>query len=235
MLSRPGWFLAPLVLLSAMASTAEAQFAVIDVASLSQLVSEVQVLEQQLETARSELTQAQSEYQSITGARGMEGLLRGTVRNYLPPDWGTLQSTLQGSARYPQLAAEVQNALQTLSVLPAQQLAALSPVAAAQLQAQRQTIALLQSLSHESLANSSGRFASVQQLIDTIGQATDQKAILELLARIAGEEDMLQNEHTKLQVLYQGVQAQDLANAQSVRELTVAGHGQFQSRYQPQP
>jgi type IV secretion system protein VirB5 len=235
MLSRPGWFLAALVLLSAMASTAEAQFAVIDVASLSQLVSEVQVLEQQLETARSELTQAQSEYQSITGARGMEGLLRGTVRNYLPPDWGTLQSTLQGSARYPQLAADVQNALQTLSVLSAQQLAALSPVAAAQLQAQRQTIALLQSLSHESLANSSGRFASVQQLIDTIGQATDQKAILELLARIAGEEDMLQNEHTKLQVLYQGVQAQDLANAQSMRELTVAGHGQFQSRFQPQP
>jgi len=235
MLSRPGWLPATLVLLSGMASTAQAQFAVIDVASLSQLVSEVQVLEQQLETARSELTQAQSEYQSITGARGMEGLLRATVRNYLPPDWGTLQSTLQGSARYPQLAADVQYALQTLSVLSAQQLAALSPLAAAQLQAQRQTIALLQSLSHESLANSSGRFASVQQLIDTIGQATDQKAILELLARIAGEEDMLQNEHTKLQVLYQGVQAQDLANAQSVRELTVAGHGQFQSRFQPQP
>jgi len=218
-----------------MAATAQAQFAVIDVASISQLVSEVQVLEQQLETARSELTQAQSEYQSITGARGMEGLLRGTVRNYLPPDWGTLESTVQGSTRYPQLATDVQNALQTLSVLSAQQLAALSPVAAAQLQAQRQTIALLQGLSHESLANSSGRFASVQQLIDTIGQATDQKAILELLARIAGEEDMLQNEHTKLQVLYQGVQAQDLANAQSVRELTVAGHGQFQSRFQPQP
>jgi len=235
MLSRHGWLPATLVLLSGMASTAQAQFAVIDVASLSQLVSEVQVLQQQLETARGELTQAQSEYQSITGVRGMEGLLRGTERNYLPPDWGTLQSTLQGSARYPQLAADVQNALQMLSVLSAQQLAALSPVAAAQLQARRQTIALLQSLSHESLANSSGRFASVQQLIDTIGQATDQKAILELLARIAGEEDMLQNEHTKLQVLYQGVQAQDLANAQSVRELTVAGHGQFQSRFQPQP
>ena len=235
MLSRRGCFPAALVLLSGMASTAQAQFAVIDVASLSQLVSEVQVLEQQLETARSELTQAQREYQSITGVRGMEGLLRGTVRNYLPPDWGTLQSTLQGSARYPQLAADVQNALQTLAVLSAQQLAALSPVAAAQLQARRQTIALLQSLSHESLANSSGRFASVQQLIDTIGQATDQKGILELLARIAGEESMLQNEHTKLQVLYQGVQAQDLANAQSVRELTVAGHGQFQSRFQPQP
>jgi type IV secretion system protein VirB5 len=235
MSSWPGWIPAVFVLLSGMAPTARAQFAVIDVASLSQLVSEVQVLEQQLATAQSELTQAQNEYQSITGARGMESLLRGTVRNYLPSDWGTLQGALQGSARYPQLAADVQNALQLLTVLSAQQLAALSPAAAAQVQARRQTIALLQSLSRESLANSSGRFPAVQQLIDTIGQATDQKAILELLARIAGEEDMLQNEQTKLQVLYQGVQAQDLANAQSVRELTVAGHGQFQSRFQPQP
>jgi type IV secretion system protein VirB5 len=121
------------------------------------------------------------------------------------------------------------------AVLSGQQLAALSPAASAQLQAWRQTVALLQSLSHESLANSSSRFAALQQLIDAIAQAGDQKAILELQARITGEEDMLQNEHTKLQVLYQGVQAQDWANAQRVRELTVAGHGQFANRFQPQP
>jgi len=235
MSSRFGWLPVVVVLLFGLAPTARAQFAVIDVASLSQLVSEVQVLEQQLATAQSELTQAQNEYQSITGGRGMERLLPGTVRNYLPPDWGTLQGALQGSARYPQLAADVQNALQVLAVLSGQQLAALSPAATAQLQARRQTVALLQGLSHQSLTNSSSRFAAVQQLIDAIAQATDQKAILELLARIVGEDDMLQNENTKQQVLYQGVQAQDLANAQSVRELTVAGHGQFQSRFQPQP
>ncbi len=214
---------------------AGAQFAVIDVASLSQLVSEVQVLEQQLATARGQLTQAQTEYQSITGARGMGRLLGGTVRNYLPSDWATLQGALQGAARYPQLAADLHNALQAVAVLSAEQLAALSPAATGQLQAWRETVALLQSLSHESLANSSSRFAAVQQLIDAIAQASDQKAILELQARIAGEEDMLQNEHTKLQVLYQGIQAQDLANAQHVRELTIAGHGQFESRFQPQP
>ncbi len=214
---------------------AHAQFAVIDVASLSQLVSEVQVLEQQLTTARGELTQAQDEYQSITGVRGLERLLSGTVRNYLPPDWASLQGALQGSVRYPQLAAELQLALRTLSVLSGQQLAALSPAAAAQLQARRQTVALLQGIAHQSLANSSGRFAAVQQLINAIAQAPDQKSILELLARIVGEQDMLQNEHTKLQVMSQGVQAQDLANTQTVRELIIAGHGQFAGRFQPQP
>src|SRR5690348_18483441 len=87
MSSRFGWLPVVVVLLFGLAPTARAQFAVIDVASLSQLVSEVQVLEQQLATAQSELTQAQNEYQSITGGRGMERLLPGTVRNYLPPDW----------------------------------------------------------------------------------------------------------------------------------------------------
>src|ERR1700741_655285 len=158
MLSRPVWFAAALALLLGATSAVHAQFAVIDVASLSQLVSEVQVLEQQLATARSELTQAQTEYQSITGARGMGRLLAGTVRNYLPTDWATVQGAFQGSARYPQLAADLQNAVQAVAVLSPQQLTALSPAATAQLQAMRETVALLQSLSHESLANSSARF-----------------------------------------------------------------------------
>ena len=232
MLVRHGWFRV-LALLIGVIPAARAQFAVIDVASISQLVSEVQVLEQQLGAARGQLAQAQTEYQSITGERGMGRLLSGTVRNYLPSDRDTLQTALQGSVLYPQLAADLQNAFKAASVLSAQQLGALSPAATAQLQARRQTVALLQGLSHESLANSSARFAAVQQLIDTIAQASDQKAILELQARISGEQGMLQNEHTKLQVLYQGVQAEDLANAQRVRELIVAGHGQFENRFRP--
>jgi type IV secretion system protein VirB5 len=46
---------------------------------------------------------------------------------------------------------------------------------------------------------------------------------------------MLQNETTKLQALYQSIQAQEWANAQRMRELAIAGHGQFDSRFQPQP
>ena len=228
MLTRPVWLPVALGLLLVTAPAAHAQFAVIDVASLSQLVSDAQMLQQQL-------TQAQTEYQSITGARGMGQLLAGTPRNYLPPDWPTLQATLQGSGGYPQLAADLQGATSAAAVLSAQQLATLSPAASAQLQARRQTVALLQSLSHESLANSSRRFNAVQQLIDAIAQAPDQKAILELQARVDGEQGMLQNEQTKQQVLYQGVQAQDWANAQRMRELAVAGHGEFQNRFQPQP
>jgi type IV secretion system protein VirB5 len=224
-----------LVALLAATPAAHAQFAVIDVASVAQLLSEVQTLEQQVETARNQLAQAQSEYRSITGARGMQQLLAGTPRNYLPTDWAALQGAAAGSGGYPALAADLQGVLRSNALLTPQQLAALSPAGAAQLQAERQSVALLQSLSREALANSSGRFAAIQQLIDAIARANDQKAILELQARIAGEQGMLQNEHTKLQVLYQAAQAQEWANVQRARELTVSAHGQFEHRFQPQP
>jgi hypothetical protein len=61
-----------------------AQFAVIDVASIAQLVQECETLQQQLSTAENQLNQARSEYAAITGNRGMQLLLSGTQRNYLP-------------------------------------------------------------------------------------------------------------------------------------------------------
>jgi len=212
-----------------------AQFAVIDVASLTQLISEVQTLEQQLATAQNQLVQAQAEYHSITGARGMEQLLAGTPRNYLPPNWATLQGAMQGSAAFPALATDLRGALRATTVLSPSQLAVLPPPAAAQLQSQRQNVALLESVSHEALANSSSRFAGIQQLVDAIARASDQKAILELQARVSAEQGMLQNENTKLQALDEAIRAQQLASAQQAHELTIAGHGQFDGRLQPHP
>ena len=223
------------VLLCAAAPAAHAQFAVIDVASLTQLISEVQTLEQQLATARAQLSQAQAQFQAITGDRGMGRLLEGITRNYLPADWGALQSAARGGGLFAPLAAAVHDALAGESVLSSAQLANLPAGAAAQLLTQRQAAALLQGLAQEALSNASGRFASLQQLIATIGQAGDEKAALDLQARIAAENAMLQNEGTKLQVLFQAVHAQQQENLQHERELIVAGHGQFDGRFAPRP
>lgn len=226
------------LLLVLVAPVAHAQFAVIDVAALNQLIAQAQQLEQQLATARSQLSQAQAEFQAMTGSRGMQSLLAGTVRNYLPPDWTTLQGALQGTGAggaYPVLVADLTRAMSANAVLSARQLAALPGTAGQSLQAGRQSSALLQSLAHEALANSSQRFSALQRLIDTIGSANDQKSILELEARIAAEGGMLENERTKLDDLYQSTQAEQWVNTQRTRELIVAGHGQFAGRFQPQP
>ena len=91
-------FSASLILAFGAPKPAHAQFAVIDVASIAQLIQEVQQLEQQVATAKSQLTQAQSEYAAITGNRGMQNLLSGTNRNYLPTDWTQLAQVMTGSS-----------------------------------------------------------------------------------------------------------------------------------------
>jgi type IV secretion system protein VirB5 len=224
-----------LVIGSCCVSVAHAQFAVIDVASVTQLMSEVQTLEQQLATARADLAQAQSAYQSTVGGRGMERLLSGTVRNYLPGDWASLQSGLGTGGGYSALSADFNGALSRNAVLTPQQIATLSPAVGQQLQADRQTVALLEAISHQALSTTSMRFASLQQLIEAIAHASDQKASLDLHARIGAEVGMLQNEQTKLQTLYQSVQAQQWANELQARERVVAAHGDFATRFQPTP
>jgi type IV secretion system protein VirB5 len=209
---------------------AHAQFAVIDVASIAQLIQEYETLQQQLSTAENQLNQARSAYAAITGPRGMQNLLSGTNRNYLPTNWSQLSQVMSGSSgAYPGLAANVTSIQNSSAVLTPAQVAALSPTEQAQLAQARQNPALLQATSRTALANSSDRFSSLQQLISTIGSATDEKASLDLTARITAEQAMEQNEQTKLQVLYQVARAQEWSRAQQVRERAIADQGSLRS------
>jgi hypothetical protein len=69
--------------LAAGAPAIRAQWAVIDVGAIAQLVEQVAAMYQQLETARNTLRQAEQQYRAMTGGRGMDRLLSGTDRNYL--------------------------------------------------------------------------------------------------------------------------------------------------------
>jgi type IV secretion system protein VirB5 len=211
-------------------SPARAQWAVIDVSAIGQLVQEVEELRQQVATAQSQLTQARSEYAAITGNRGMESLLSGTVRNYLPTDWAQVSQIMSGaSGSFPALAGSVQSLMQSNAVLTPAQVSALSATEQAQLNQSRQSAALLQALARSALQNASSRFTQLQQLILAIGSATDQKGALDLNARIAAEAGMLQNESTKLQVLYQIAQSQEWARAQQAREQAMADQGSLRA------
>jgi len=211
-----------MVLGELVAPSAHAQWAVVDVGAIAQLVQQIAKMEQQLTTMQAHLRQAEQEYQSITGDRGMENLLSGTVRNYLPPDWQTLQAAVaQTSSAYPALSAAVQSSMNNNAVLTPQQLAAMSPVERGQVVASRQSVAMLQATTSQALTTISGRFATIQQLIAAIGGARDQKAVLDLQARISAEQGMLANDQSKLQVIYQAAQAQQWAQQQRNREQAI--------------
>jgi type IV secretion system protein VirB5 len=217
------------------APAAQAQFAVIDVGAITQLIAQVELLQDQLTTARAHLAQAQTEFASITGGRGMEQLLRGAPRNYLPTSWAELQAVMQGGGGFGGLAGGVSATLAINSILPDQSLALLPPDVRKQIQERRLLTALQQNLSRQALQITSERFDSLQQLIAAIPAAVDQKAVLDLQARIASENAMLLNEQSKLRMLTEVVQAQERANQQQMRERAVLGHGQFAARFQPVP
>ena len=215
---------------------AHAQWAVIDVAAVTRLTTEVRTLEQALTTERQTLEDTRQQLAAMTGNRGMGGLLDNVRRNYLPTDWGQLSAALEGtSASYGTLAAGVREALAEDTVLSPAQLQVLSPPARAQILSDRRTAALLQAISREALANSSGRFALLQQLIDTISRAHDQKAILDLTARIVAEQAMLENEQTKLRVLFATAEAERWADEERAHERAIAAQGDFATRFQPTP
>ena len=215
------------------APAAHAQWAVIDVSAIRQLVQQVQTLQQQLLTAHSQLLQAQQTLQSMSGDRGMERLLAGTVRNYLPSNWSQLNAAMQGSGGA--LAADVQSLIAANAVLGAGSMAALAPGQQQGIQAARRVAALRQAVAREALTVTSARFTALQSLIDTIGRAGDQKAVLDLQARIGAEQGMLQNEQNKLQLLFAAAAAEEAAAQQQERERVIAGHGRFAARFQPVP
>lgn len=221
----------------AMIPAARAQWAVVDAPAIVQLIQQVQNMQKQLTIAANQLQSTQLTLQAMTGDRGMERLLGGTTRNYLPANWAQVTNAVQGQGTggYATLSGEVHGAMAGNAVLSPQQLAALSPADQQQIALARQSSALQQAVAHEALSNASGRFASMQSLIAAISAAGDQKASLDLQARISGELGMLQNEQTKLQALYQATQAQDASIRQQSRERVIGGHGRFETRFQPIP
>jgi type IV secretion system protein VirB5 len=199
---------------------ASAQWAVVDVGAIAQLLQEVQQMEQMVQTAQNQLNQAHQEYQSITGTRGMQYLLPGVNWNYLPPTFTQVSSALSST---------INRQISTNAVLTPAQVAALSPAEQQQLTAARSNAALLQASSQQAYATASARFASLQTLTSSIGTASDQKAVLDLQARIQVEQGLLQNDATKLQLLYQAAQAEEWARRQRASEQVVTSVGNLRT------
>src|SRR5580658_9688824 len=97
---------------------AQAQWAVIDVGAITQLLIQVQQLEDALQVAQRTLGQAQQAYSAITGGRGMQLLLSGINRNYLPANWNQLVGAQNGAGgTYGALGTDVSATIQRNALL----------------------------------------------------------------------------------------------------------------------
>ena len=203
---------------------------VIDVRAIAQMLQQIQTLQQQLATARNKLQQAQSAFAAMTGPRGMEQLLANEVRNYLPPDWAQVANAVDAArGQYAALSNELQQLMARNAVLNAGELANLGPQDRQRIADQRRDVALSQGMAREALAAASSRFASLRSLIDAIPNAEDPKAVMDLQARIAAEQAMLANEHTKLTMLFEASAAERAAGEQQQRERALRDLGSLRT------
>lgn len=230
MCNRALWVKVVAVLATMATPAAHGQLATIDVGAIAQLLQQVMTMRDQLQTAKNQLQQAENAYRSMTGSRGMHQLLSGQQRNYLPEDWGQFEAAMHQSLNgFGAFQSQMNSIINTNAVLTSAQLAALSPHERSHIEAARRSAAMLQATMREALSRTSNRFEAIQQLVSTISSAGDQKAILDLQARIAAEETMLQNEQTKLQVIYQAAQGEEFARVQRSREQAIADLGSLRS------
>jgi len=209
---------------------ASAQMAVVDVRAIGQLVQQIRTMQQQLDTARGQLREAQSSYQAMTGSRGLERLLSAEVRNYLPPDWQSLAAAIDASSpQYGALAHELEQLVRGNAILSETELSRLGVRPQQSIQQERRDVALSQALSRQALGAAGGRFESLRTLIEAIPAATDPKAAMELQARIAAEQAMLANEQSKLAALFETADAERLARAQQRREQALRDLGSLRA------
>lgn len=212
------------------APAAQAQMAVVDVRAIGQLIQQIRTMQQQLETARGQLREAQATFQAMTGGRGMEQLLAGEVRNYLPADWQQLASVIDAtSTQYGALAQELDGLIRRNAVLSDAELDRLGGRPRTAIGEDRRDIAVSQALSREALNAAGARFDSLRSLIDAIPRATDAKAAMDLQARISAEQAMLANEHAKLAALFETAEAERLSRAQQRREQAIRDLGSLRT------
>lgn len=216
------------VLIGVGAVPARAAMPVIDIRAIAQAIQQVQSWKSQLAGMTNQLNQLRSQYQAITGTRGMQNLLKLTpaARNYLPPSWSELLAVANGaSGSYAGLSSKVRAAISANAILSSADLARLSPTQRARIEEGRKAAALVQVMSQRAYEGTSERFTALQGLIDSIGRATDQKAIDDLTARIGSEQAMLANEQAKLVSLAQMTEADREARRQRERETVLKGIG----------
>jgi len=173
---------------------------------------------QQLITAQAQLQQAKSTLQSMSGERGMQLLLSGTIAITYRP----LRATLQRDARewlVRRVESRCAQCGECQCGTDAAQLATLSPADQQRIAAARQRPPCDRPRPGVALQSSS-RFAALQSLIPQSARRRPESH-----SRSSSEDHrggwMLQNEQTKLQVLAQGGDAINAANAQRSLELSI--------------
>lgn len=212
------------------AHSAQAITPVIDAAVLTQAIQQVQAWAQQYQQMSAQISQLRQTQASMTGDRGMAGLLGNQNRTYLPSNWNAAMTTLNSAGTsYGQLASAAQQIKQAQSVLSQQETSRLSPQMQQYLEQTRNLAASQQAIGQSAYNTAAQRVNTLQALTNALNGQTDPKAVMDLQARIASEQAALANDQAQLQSVAQLTTAQAAAQQSMANELRAqtSGSGNF--------
>ena len=173
---------------------------VIDIAGLAQslqqflqMVEQVNQLKNQVETAKNQLRTAEKELQQMSSVRGMAGII--------------------GSAYDNDMSVAFDDILSNANIKAAEDYGLIGETATRYTD-QNRAAAQWQARSEKFMGQAVDRFTELKKLVDKVNDAPDPKDIMDLQARIQGEEALLQNEMIKVQMMQAQAQAEQAMNNQ---------------------
>jgi len=183
----------------ALGSAAQAQgIPVIDIANLIQTIQQVLNDTTKIENQVQQIGQLQNQLSSMTGARNLGGVFDAqALHNYVPAQAYTAINAVDASgyagltptARALRDAGMVYNCMDLAG-------AARTSCQAALAQPYQQ-----KGLLQDAMQSAGGRLTQIRSLMDQVNATSDQKAVLEIQARIGAENAMLAHELSQIQML----------------------------------
>lgn len=189
---------------------------VVDIASNIQnafhYVKDVAHMASEIVQLKAQLQQAEDTFRSMNGVRGMASLLNNPMaREYLPKEASDIYDLAKGAGHGP-LVGVIRDIRDTNAMLNAGDMRNSNAEMNDILSLYQYKLATSQATADAAFDQAGARFQKLQQLLDKVNAAPDDKDIQDLQARIDAEQVMMQNEMTKLDML---------ARLQSVQERTV--------------
>lgn len=171
---------------------------VIDIANLIQAIQQVMNDVTAIQNQVQQITQLQAQLDSINGVRNLGRVSDNPMlRNYVPAEAYTFVNAVDGGG-YPALTGTSRALRDAGMVYNCLDLAGAERTRCqAALAAPYQTKGLLQ----DAMRSSAGRLAQIDALMGQINATTDQKAVMEIQARIGAENALLAHEVSQVQLL----------------------------------
>jgi type IV secretion system protein VirB5 len=165
---------------------------VFDAKGVAQALETVSQLKQQLSTL-------QQQYNAIIGTRNLGDILNNpALRQYLPSDWANIYDQVK-SGKYQGISGAA-TAIKDMEKLYSNNTGQ---------QRVYDTVATNKAMTQEAYKNAMARLDNIQSLMQKINTTQDTKAAADLQNRLSAENAMIQNEQTRLNLMFQLQQAEE--------------------------